>query len=60
MNKVNCLICKEELIYGNETTKQTCYFCKEIYESSIICQKGHYICDSCHSSDAFSTITNYC
>ena len=60
MNKVNCLICKEELIYGNETTKQACCFCKEVYESSIICQKGHYICGSCHSSDAFSTITNFC
>lgn len=60
MNKVNCLICNEELVYGNKTTRQTCYFCKEVYESSISCSKGHYICDSCHSSDAFTAITDYC
>lgn len=60
MNKVNCLICNEELVYGNETTKQVCYFCKEIHESSIFCSQGHYVCDTCHSSDAFTTITNYC
>ncbi|MGL5716310.1 MAG: DUF5714 domain-containing protein [Paraclostridium sp.] len=60
MNKVNCLICNEEIVYKNETIKQTCYFCKEIHESSISCSKGHYVCDACHSSDAFTAITNYC
>lgn len=60
MNKFNCLICKEEVLYENESKTRTCYYCKETYDSSIVCKNGHYVCDSCHSSDAFTFITNYC
>lgn len=60
MNKINCLICNEEIIYENESKKVTCYFCKNTYESSIICKNSHYVCDTCHSSDALTVITNYC
>lgn len=60
MNKFNCLICKGEVLYEKETKPRTCYYCKEIYESSIVCKNGHYVCDSCHSSDALKIITNYC
>lgn len=60
MNKFNCLICGEEVLYESESKKRHCYFCKETYESAMVCKNGHYVCDSCHSSDAYSTITNYC
>lgn len=60
MNKFNCLICKEEVLYEKESKPRTCYYCRETYESSIICKNGHYVCDSCHSSYAVTVITNYC
>ena len=60
MNKVNCLICNEEVLYESESKERTCYFCKKTYTSSIVCKNGHYVCDECHSSDAFTMITNYC
>lgn len=60
MNKFNCLICKEEVLYENESKERSCYFCKKTYESAIVCKNGHYVCDACHSSDAYTAITNYC
>lgn len=60
MNKFNCLICNEEVLYENESKERVCYFCKKTYESAIVCKNGHYVCDACHSSDALTAITNYC
>lgn len=60
MNKSNCLICKDELIYFNESKLMNCYFCGDTYESGVMCKSGHYICDNCHSADAFEAIKNYC
>lgn len=60
MDKFNCLICHEEVLYENETKEKICYFCKKTYESAIVCKNGHYVCDSCHSSDAYTVISNYC
>lgn len=60
MNKSNCLICNDELIYFNESKPMNCYFCGETYESGVTCKSGHYVCDSCHSADAFEAIKTYC
>ena len=60
MNTFNCLICHDEVLYENESKERVCSFCKETYESAIVCKNGHYVCDVCHSSDAYTVITNYC
>lgn len=60
MNKVNCLICDEEIVYFKESKEMKCYYCNDIFESKTICKNNHYVCDTCHSSDAYKIITNYC
>jgi len=58
--KFNCMICGEELSYLNESKEMECYYCKKKIHSNASCKHGHYVCDSCHSLDAFEVIKNYC
>jgi hypothetical protein len=58
-----CEICGKNLIYG---TKQEdykdlkCEFCNKVFNSNIFCEKGHYICDSCHSKEPVEFIKRIC
>jgi hypothetical protein len=60
LNRNNCLICQEELVYENESRPMTCRFCQGVFESNASCKAGHFICDACHSQDAIQVITSYC
>ena len=60
MNKVNCLLCGNELGYKNEHIKVVCEFCKKEYDSNVKCIKGHYVCDKCHSLPAYELIHTFC
>lgn len=59
-SRFNCIICGNELVYYNESKEMECIFCKNKFLSNVSCKNGHYICDNCHSLDAFSVIKNYC
>ena len=59
MNKKNCLICDEEIIYYNESKKMICDYCNKEFYSNTSCKNNHYICDLCHSEDAFKIIKTY-
>lgn len=60
MHKNNCLFCNSDLIYFNESIDQKCIYCKNTYSSNCHCSNGHYVCDNCHSLDAFNIIKTYC
>lgn len=59
-HNVDCMVCGEELVYGEEDREVSCVYCKDIYMSNVSCTKGHYICDSCHSKDSIDLIYSYC
>ena len=59
-HKTGCLVCGEELIYGNEPAKHECFYCKQASDSNMRCRNGHYVCDKCHSLPAMDLIENYC
>ncbi|MFX0100882.1 MAG: hypothetical protein ACFFCS_15005 [Candidatus Hodarchaeota archaeon] len=54
--KQNCMICKSPLIYSEESTKKQCRLCKNEFFAATECENGHYVCDHCHSMDAFEVI----
>lgn len=56
----NCIICRSPLIYSAESSKKTCELCGNVFFSPSECEKGHYVCDACHSMDAFTVIRNVC
>lgn len=58
--KTDCLICGAELIYSSTSKKVECIYCKHTFESDVTCKNGHYVCDSCHRSNAEEIILKTC
>lgn len=52
----NCGVCGKPLVYGTETTTQTCDFCGETFSALIHCPEGHYVCDVCHERGALDVL----
>ncbi len=48
------MVCGTQLVYASDAIEQTCNYCDEVYQSPIYCPDGHFVCDSCHSSDALA------
>ena len=58
--KSNCLLCGCILVYLMEARTFSCELCGKVVSAEVRCAKGHYICDSCHSSSANNLIENVC
>ena len=58
--KSGCLLCGQELVYLGSPRGMDCEFCGQSFESNVSCDDGHYICDACHSSDAYGVIDKVC
>lgn len=52
----NCLVCGEELVYSTESAVRKCLICKKEATSTLACEKGHFICDTCHLTPALNDI----
>lgn len=55
-----CLVCGEELVYGQTSEKMECFYCGSLYDSNAKCRNGHFVCDGCHSSSAHDLIERFC
>ena len=55
-HNIACMVCGTELVYDKSEKEQTCVYCGEVFSSPIYCPNGHFVCDSCHSSDAISLL----
>jgi len=55
-----CMVCGSELVVKEGAEKVVCHYCGEPYVTHITCEKGHYVCDSCHSSESVRLITSIC
>lgn len=58
--KVNCLICGAKLKYSTTLQAVKCMVCQKYFDSMVSCEKGHYVCDNCHSKDALGLIKTTC
>jgi hypothetical protein len=58
-HKTGCLICGKELVYG-ATEKLECFYCHKLFDASVKCKDGHFVCDACHSMPASELIEIYC
>lgn len=45
-----CLICKAPLEYLDADLPMTCALCGREMHSKTRCQKGHFVCDTCHTA----------
>jgi hypothetical protein len=46
------MVCGTELVYDKSEMEQVCVYCGQKESSPIYCPNGHFVCDTCHSSDA--------
>jgi hypothetical protein len=58
--KAGCLICGAALSYSTDEHRLTCSICEKSVESSVECENGHYVCDSCHSLSTNEWIEQSC
>ncbi|MEL4105727.1 DUF5714 domain-containing protein [Oscillospiraceae bacterium WX1] len=49
--KTGCLVCGKPLVYSETAEKKTCQICRRDFETAVVCENGHFICDSCHNGD---------
>jgi hypothetical protein len=54
-----CVICGKPLIYG-QVQRLECVYCHTVSLTEVQCEKGHYICDSCHSAIGTELIETFC
>ena len=54
--KDECLICGAPLTYLESETQMECAICHKKESSKTACEKGHYVCDECHTGGIDSII----
>ena len=59
-HKNNCGVCGGDLVYPGKTERIACFYCREAFEASARCVKGHYVCDRCHSLKGNDLIQEFC
>ncbi len=59
-HRSGCMVCGAELLYPERETVQNCHYCGQEVIAVAHCEKGHFVCDSCHSADALSVIEHLC
>ncbi|WP_300673638.1 DUF5714 domain-containing protein [Desulfoluna sp.] len=55
-----CMRCGQPLTYLDMEHEETCSFCGETSMANALCEKGHFVCDLCHSEDALSMVKHLC
>lgn len=51
MNRATeCLICGSPLEYIDKPEMMECSICHKRFENNVRCEKGHFVCDECHTS----------
>ncbi|MBE0646745.1 MAG: SAM-dependent methyltransferase [Bacteroidales bacterium] len=55
-----CLICGSDIQYTDTENLFPCHFCGKSFHSTASCIHGHFICDDCHTSEAFEVIYQTC
>ncbi|KMT21154.1 DUF5714 domain-containing protein [Clostridium cylindrosporum] len=60
INKNNCILCGEQLVYSEEYKELNCVYCGKVFNSNVACGAEHYVCDVCHSLSGVDLILSYC
>lgn len=58
--KIGCMECGAELEYFDVHKEKTCIYCGQTQSANAQCVNGHFVCDSCHQTDAVDIIKHIC
>ncbi len=56
----DCMLCGAPLEYLPEERECQCVFCHKTFFANSMCQKGHFVCDTCHTGEAIDIINQIC
>lgn len=59
-SKSGCIVCSKPLVYSDSSILKKCMYCGKEFETQVICESGHFICDNCHAAPAFEIIKDTC
>jgi MoaA/NifB/PqqE/SkfB family radical SAM enzyme/SAM-dependent methyltransferase len=57
---VDCMVCGSRLEYGTAPAQASCEYCGRTERTAMRCERGHFVCDACHASDALEAIERIC
>ncbi len=55
-----CMVCGAPLIYTIQELEHRCSFCGAAFLSNSNCNRGHYVCERCHTKDSTEAIRHIC
>jgi SAM-dependent methyltransferase len=55
-----CMTCGKPLQYFTQNRVMACRICGREKPANAMCEDGHFVCDACHSKDAFDIVTDLC
>lgn len=55
-----CVVCGARLVYKKMAESRRCNICGKYFESLSTCEKDHFVCDNCHSSDPLLIVGSSC
>jgi MoaA/NifB/PqqE/SkfB family radical SAM enzyme/SAM-dependent methyltransferase len=56
----DCMVCGAPLHYLQEETNYPCAFCGAVIPANARCERGHFVCDACHTRDAQAFLEHIC
>ena len=60
LHRSGCMVCGAELVYFKTNQDKVCHYCEHTISANAQCANGHFICDTCHSTDAVEIIKQIC
>lgn len=55
-----CMVCGKPIVYLDQDAPRTCRFCAGTFPANAQCADGHFVCDTCHSSEVLEVVRHIC
>ncbi|MEJ2225804.1 MAG: DUF5714 domain-containing protein [Syntrophobacterales bacterium] len=55
-----CMVCGAPLVYQEEESPARCHYCQATLPANAVCERGHFVCDACHTTEALAVIEHIC
>ena len=55
-----CLVCGSPLVYEAQERPGRCHYCQAELTAHAFCERGHLVCDACHTAEAAAAIRQIC
>ena len=55
-----CMVCGAPLTYIDGEELIECSFCGQVLPANAVCDRGHFVCDVCHTQDGLALVEHVC